>query len=294
MAAAAPAPEGRAGSGPGGEPVRLGGIRGGIPTAADINASMMPRSLRPLAAGRRSGPLRCAACGDALYFHDGRFLPHRGTEPMLPMHVAASRLRNHLRRLAITRIGLIDGDCYLLPFYRMEGSTPDGESTFTLLAMRLGDPWLERPHLPPANLRPWEAPDPGAAGPAGEGQATLRILPPTLTPEEAAARLGEPGWEARRAIEMIHYPFWLMRVGDCGKVEGAWMDGIEAKLILHRIRLTPPVPSGKARAGWTALPAVALLAGALAEPSMALVLAAAAWGVGAPLVHEALLRRWNG
>jgi hypothetical protein len=213
---------------------------------------------------------------------------------MIPMHVAAARLRNHLRRLAIIRLGLIDGDCYLLPYYRMEGSTPDGEDSFTLLGTRLGDARLEHPFLPPGNLRPYQEPDRAAAGPSGEENAILRVLPPTISWREAAARVKDKGWEARRAVELIHYPFWLMRVDDCGKMEGAWMDGIEARLIFHRIRLTPPVPSRRSRAMWSVVPAAAAVAGSLAAPALTLPLAALAWAAGLPMLHGMVMRRWHG
>jgi hypothetical protein len=210
------------------------------------------------------------------------------------MHVAAARLRNHLRRLAITRVDLIDGDCYLLPYYRVEGGGSGGDASWTVLACRLGDARLEDPTLPPADLRPYEAPGEGAAGPAGEGHAALRVIPPTLTWQGAAARSAAEGREASRVVELIHYPFWLMRVGDTGKVEGAWMDGIEARLIFHRIRLAETVPSRGARAGWTLLPAAVAAAGALAEPSLALPVAGAVWLLGIPLLKVGLLGRWNG
>ncbi len=257
--------------------------------------TMLPAAERARLRGARGrGSLRCKACGDTLYLVPGALVPHRGTQLMIPMHVAAARLRNHLRRLAILRLGLIEGDCYLLPYYRVEGATPDGETTFTILAARLGDARLDRAFLPPGDLRAWEEPDPAAAGsPSGAG-AGVRILEPTLSWEEAGRRHAAEGWEARRVLELIHYPFWLMRVHDCGRIEGAWMDAIEAKLIFHRIRLSPPIPSRNARLLWTALPAAAALAGAIAAPAAALPLSLAAWGAGVPLLHAALTRRWNG
>lgn len=282
----------------GGSPLRVppgeaGGIRGGVPSAAAIHATTRPGPAR-ISAEEAVGPLACRRCGEALYRFRGDLLRHRGTAPMLPMHVAAERLRNHLRRLAITRVGLIDGDCYLLPYYRLEGAPPEGDSSTTVLAARLGEARLESPSLPAADLRPYGEPADGAAGPAGEGHAVLRVLPPTISWKEAAARAGKQEGTAAGAAELIHYPFWLMRVGDAGRTEGVWMDGIEARLIFHRIRLAPTMPSRLSRAGWTALPAVAAAAGAVVRPSLALPVAVVTWLAAAPVLHAALLRRWNG
>lgn len=274
-------------------PGDAGGIRGGAPSAAAIQASARPGPKARLVV-EVSGPLSCRECGEALYRFGDTLLRHRGTPPVLPMHVAAARLRNHLRRLAITRVGLIEGDCYLLPYYRVEGAGPEGSGSFTMLAARLGDTRLERPTLPPADLRPYEEPLPGAAGPSGQGHAPMRVLPPALSWKEAAARHAPEGWRPGRAVELIHYPFWLMRVVDTGRLEGVWMDGIEARLIFHRIRLASPMPSRLARAGWTVLPAAAAAAGAVVRPSLALPLAVAAWLASAPVLHAALLRRWHG
>jgi hypothetical protein len=123
------------------------------------------------------------------------------------MAMAADRLRNHLRRLAIVRLGRIEGDCWMLPFLRMEGATPEGDTTFTLLAASLGEERLERAFLPPADIRPWSPPAEGAAGRSGEGHAALRILPPTLTPSVLEARARALGWSVSRVVELIHYPF---------------------------------------------------------------------------------------
>ena len=279
---------------PDGSPAGAGdpGILGGLPTVAAINASARPGS-QAKALTPAAGPVRCRGCGESLYRFGGELLLHRGTPPMLPMHIAAARLRNHLRRLAITRLDLIDGDCYLLPYYRIEGATPDGETEFAALAARMGDARLELPYLPPADLRPWEAPAEGAAGPAGEGHALLRIVPPSMGWREAAGRQDGEGFRADRVRELIHYPFWMMRVGDTGRTEGVWMDGIDARLSFHRMRLPAPMPSKMARAGWVAVPAVMAAAGAAVQPSLALPIAAAAWLASVPLVHS-LLRRWNG
>jgi hypothetical protein len=210
------------------------------------------------------------------------------------MSVAATRLRNHLRRLAILRPGRIEGECYLLPFYRMEGSTPEGDESFTLLAASLGEERLQSPFLPPADLKPFEMPAEGAAGASGRGHAELRVLPPTLTAREAAVRVEPIGWRAERAVELLHYPFWLMRVEDCGKLEGAWVDGIEVKLIHHRMRLASPIPGRGPRLIGTALPALASLALAAALPDLAIPAAAAAWIAGVPLIHLTVLRGWRG
>jgi len=302
--------------------IRLGRaakILGGVPTPADIMAAARPHAERTAAGAaltvgesgergavatqprrREAGPLRCASCDETLYQAGPIVLKHRGAPPMIPMWVAADRLRNHLRRLAITRLGRIDGDCYLLPFIRFEGKTPEGDETFTLLGASIGEERLEATFLPPADLRPYKDPDEGAAGAAGEGSAAIRVLPMTLSFAELRKRAEARGWEATRPVEIIHYPFWLMRVEDCGKLEGAWMDGIEGKQIHHRMRLTPPVPSLKKVAAWALL--VALVAGALAavafraEPGVVAALGAGVgvWLAGAPVLHAALHRSWRG
>jgi hypothetical protein len=253
-----------------------------------------PACGRPAGEAPPPGPGRCPACGVTLYRFPGIALPHRLAGLLLPMSVTADRLRNHLRRLAILRVGRIEGDCYLLPFYRMEGRNAEGEETFTVLAANVGDPRLERALLPPADWKPFEAPAPGAAGSFGSGGAPLRVLMPSLSPEEAAARMARHRWKVDRAVELFHYPFWLMRIEDCGRLEGAWVDGIEARLIHHRIRLTPPVPGGRTLALCTGLPALPALAAAAALPALALPVGAAAWVLAAPLLRSVFTRRWRG
>ena len=267
-----------------------GGIVGGVSTPAEIEAAARP-SVERAATARPEGAVTCASCGERLHRRGDAYLPHRIAKAVLPMWVAADRLRNHLRRLAIVRLGRIDGDCYFLPFIRMEGTTPEGDETFTILAASIGEERLERPFLPAADIKPFEPPEEGSAGGAGTGSAVIRLLPPTI-PKPALVRSVEAvGWRPSRELELIHYPFWLMRVEDRGRIEGAWMDGIEGRLIHHRIRLTPPIPARGAVARLTALPAAA--AGALAAP-LALPGAAAAWTAGIPLLYYALLRRWRG
>jgi len=273
-----------------------GGIRGGVPSPEEIHLTTLPHAERvALKEARQRGARPCAKCGETLYRVGGHVLRHRIASIFLPMHVAAARLRNHLRRLAITRVGPIEGDCYFLPYYRMEGASPEGDETFTLLAVRLGDERLERPFLPPADLRPFEKPAEGAAGPSGEGHAAVRVLEPAMTPEEAAERAEGLGFKAERPVELIHYPFYLMRVEDCGRVEGAWMDGIEAKLQFHRLRLAPPVPGRREKAVATLVPAAAAaLAGAFLPLPAGLIAGAAIWAAGAPFLHAAVTRRWRG
>ncbi len=276
-------------------PARASRIQGGIPTSEEMESTARTHAERTaVRARRRHGPVRCRACGDAVYRMGDRALPHRLPSLILPMNVAAARLRNHLRRLAIVRVGRIDGDCYLVPFYRVEGRTPDGEESFTLLAASLGEPRLERPFLPPADYRPFGEPAPGAAGVSGTRHAALRTLRPTLDPEEAASRARRFDWRVTRTVELFHYPFWLMRVEDCGRTEGAWVDGVEARLIHHRLRLAPPVPGRRARALMTALPAAASAGVAAAWPALGIPVAVAAWAAGAPLLYASLLRRWRG
>jgi len=242
-----------------------------------------------------AGPRSCPSCGEKLYRIGGELLRHRIASIFLPMHVTAARLRNHLRRLAITRVGPIEGDCYFLPYYRMEGSSPEGDETFTLLAVNLGDERLERPFLPPADMKPFEQPARDAAGPSGEGNAPVRVLDPSMTPEEAAARVAPLGFKVSRPLELIHYPFYLMRVEDCGRIEGAWLDGIEAKLIRHRLRLAPPVPGRKTKAAACFFPAAAAaMAGAFAPAPFGVALVAAIWAAGAPLLYAMLTRSWRG
>jgi hypothetical protein len=210
------------------------------------------------------------------------------------MAMAADRLRNHLRRRAITRLGRIEGDCYLLPFVRFEGTTPEGDETFTLLAASIGEERLEAPFLPPADIRPFETPAEGAAGSSGDGTAVLRVQPATIDEERLRARAGARGWSVTRGVELIHYPFWLLRVEDRGRIEGAWMDGIEGKMIHHRLLLPAPSPSLRRIAPWTSAPAAVTAAAALAAPGAAIPLAIATWAASIPLLHGAILRRWRG
>jgi hypothetical protein len=240
------------------------------------------------------GPVRCAGCGETLYRMGKDLFLHRGAAPVLTMAMAADRLRNHLRRLAIVRLGRIEGDCYLLPFFRMEGKTPEGDETFTVLGASLGEERLERAFLLPADIRRYETPAEGAAGASGAQHAALRVLAPTLPQLLLRARVESVGWSVSRTLELIHYPFWLMRVEDCGRVEGAWMDGIEGKIIHHRMRLSPPLPSRSRVAAVAAIPAAAACAAALAGSGGELSWAAAVWTLAVPVVHTAFLRNWRG
>ena len=80
---------------------------------------------------------------------------HLVATPVIDHGGAADRLRNHLRRRAITRIGLIRGDLYFLPYRLMQGKGPEGEKTFHVLAAELGEPRLTRLDLPAADLKPF-------------------------------------------------------------------------------------------------------------------------------------------
>jgi len=279
------------------EAARGGRVVGGVPTSAEIESTRVPFADR--AAARRGGfegALRCGACGETLIRLGASLLRHRGVAPVITMAMAADRLRNHLRRRAIVRPGRIDGDCYLLPFVRFEGATPEGDETFTILAASIGEERLETTFLHPADVRPWEPPSPGAAGPSGAGDATLRILPPTLYEGALRARAAARGWSVTRSVELIHYPFWLMRVEDSGRLEGAWMDGIEGKMIFHRLLLPSPLPSTRKALLVAAVPAIAAsLAGVvMASPAAGLAAGAAAWVASIPLLHGTLLRSWRG
>ena len=259
----------------------------------------MPRAAecpvcRGLVGAEAGSATRCASCGETLYRREGGLIPHRIATAVLPMWVVADRLRNHLRRLAIVRVGRIEGDCYFLPFVRMEGGDPEGDGPEMLLAASIGEERIERVCLPAADLRPFEPPEAGAAGRSGDAPATVRILWPTLPKHALAARVERQGWSPSREVELVHFPFWLMRAEDRGRIEGVWMDGIEGRLIHHRIRLTPPLPSRGDLAILTALPAAAALAAGAVAPPLAMPAAAMAWALSVPLAHSALLRRWRG
>jgi ssDNA-binding Zn-finger/Zn-ribbon topoisomerase 1 len=275
-------------------PPARGGILDGVPTAAEMESTALPHAARAAARRPEGGPGRCPACGEAVYRAGREAFRHRGAAPVLTMAAAADRLRNHLRRLAIVRAGRIDGDCYVLPYLRAEGRTPDGEASFALLAASLGEERLEIAFLPPADVRPFEPPGEGAAGRSGAEAAAVRVLPATLPPGRLSSRVEAQGWSIARFVELIHYPFWLMRVEDCGRLHGAWMDAIEGKLIHHRMRLARPIPRRGALAGWTMLPAAAAGAAALLAPGGGLAAAAAAWALGVPWIHAGVLRRWGG
>ena len=285
------------------QPTGPGKILGGVPTAAEIELTRLPaaeRQARAAAAASkggalsREGPLRCASCGERLYRIGSTIWRHRGVQPVLTMAMAADRLRNHLRRRAIVRPGRIDGDCYLLPFVRFEGTTPEGDETFTLLAASIGEERLEAPFLPPADVRPFEPPAEGAAGSSGSGRALLRVQPPSINEDRLRARAEALGSKATRSVELIHFPFWLLRVEDRGRIEGAWMDGVEGKVIHHRFLLPAPSPSFRQIAPWTSAPAVVTAAAALAAPGAAIPLAIGAWAASIPMMHAAILRRWRG
>ncbi|HZE88656.1 MAG TPA: hypothetical protein VE404_03865 [Verrucomicrobiae bacterium] len=269
-------------------PPGAGRILGGVPTAEEIERTRLASADR--AALRERGPagaMRCGSCGDALYQLGGAVLKHRAAAPVVTMAMAADRLRNHLRRRAILRPGRIEGDCYLLPFVRFEGSTPEGDETFALLAASIGEERLEAPFLPPADLKPFETPAEGAAGASGCGQAVLRVQPPSIAEEALRERAASRGWRADRSVELIHFPFWLMRVEDTGRLEGAWMDGIEGKMIHHRLLLPSPVSSGKRLALWAAIPAAGAAVAASALPGAALPAALVVWAGAAAIFRAA-------
>ncbi len=170
---------------------------------------------------------------------------------VLDRGATADRLRNHLRRRAIVRPGLIEGDPYLLPFRRAVGRGPEGETGFHLLAAEIGDARLQRVNLPDADLKPFDA----AARPGG-----MRLVEPTLDDEQMRVRGAALGWEVSSLEDLVYYPFWLMRVEDSGRTEGAWMDGVEGRIILHGLKVPSPLPS--TRTTGLALAPAALLMGA--------------------------------
>jgi len=169
--------------------------------------------------------------------------------PVLDRGGVSDRLRNHLRRRAITRLGLIEGDLYMLPFFRVTGLGPEGETSFHVMAAETGDPRLTRLNLLPADLKPF---DPAALPPE------IRVMPQTSSESFVRQRAQDLGWRADTLDELIHYPFWLMRIEDSGRFEGGWIDGVEGKLIQHTLRVPPPVPSLKRCAILLALPAAAM------------------------------------
>src|SRR5262245_58830912 len=169
--------------------------------------------------------------------------------PVLDRGGSADRMRNHLRRRAITRLGLIEGDLYMLPFWRVSGRGPQGETTFHMLAAEIGEPRMSRANLPPADLKPFDA----TALPAG-----ARVLPHTRNEDHIRRSAAHLGWQADSLDELIHYPFWLMRLEDSGRIEGGWIDGVEGKVIHHALRVPPPVLSLKRCAILLAVPAAAM------------------------------------
>lgn len=181
---------------------------------------------------------------------------HLMAAPVLDRGGAADRFRNHLRRRAITRVGLIEGDLYLLPFWRCSGAGPEGETTFHLLAVEIGDVRLHRASLPPADLRPYEA----TAAPVGAHP--IEAAAGQEAESQVRARGASLGWRVDALEELIHYPFWLMRIEDSGRVEGGWIDGVEGKIIHHSLKVPPPTPT-LARSAWL-LATPAALAAAIA------------------------------
>lgn len=210
--------------------------------------------------------------------------PHMMAVPVLDRGGAADRLRNHLRRRAITRTGLIEGDLYMLPYWRATGQGPEGETTFHLLAAELGDSRLLRLNLPPANLKPFDA----AALPRGS-----RVVDATRDEAVLRERAGRIGWRVDTLDQLVQFPFWMMRVEDSGRQEGAWIDAVEGRLILHSLKVPSPAPSVREILVMLA-PAAALMgAGALLMrgfPGRALWAVVVAAGGGAVVSHL-LLRR---
>lgn len=192
--------------------------------------------------------------------------------PVLDRGGAADRMRNHLRRRAITRLGLIEGDLYMLPFWRVSGRGPEGETTFHMLAAETGDPRLMRANLLPADLKPFDA---------GALPAATRVLPQTRDEAQVKSHAEHLGWRADSLDEMIHYPFWMMRIEDSGRIEGGWIDGIEGRVIHHTLRVPPPVPALKRCAILLGVPAVAMAVSTLLSGDRwspwPVIIAAGAW-----------------
>lgn len=180
---------------------------------------------------------------------------HLMAVPVLDRGGASDRIRNHLRRRGITRPGMIEGDLYFLPFRRAVGRGPEGESEFHLLAAEVGDSRLHRANLPPADMKPFDRMSlPGEA----------RLLRVTHSEASLPARAAALGWHAATLEELIHYPFWMVRILDCGRTEGAWIDGVEGKVIHHLLKAPPPVPPARWCAAAAAAPALLMGAGVLA------------------------------
>lgn len=201
--------------------------------------------------------------------------------PVLDRGGTADRIRNHLRRRAITRPGLIEGDLYMLPWWRCSGLGPEGERTFHILAAEVGDARLHRADLPPADLKPF---DPSAL-PDG-----ARLLPATQDEPRVRARAAALGWRVDSIEELIHYPFWLMRIEDSGRIEGGWIDGVEGRVIHHALKVPPPVPSLKRCAWILAIPAALMAAAAQVLGPRGPVFAAVVILMAGPLIVR-LLRR---
>ncbi len=207
-------------------------------------------------------------------------MQHLLARPVIDHGGAADRVRNHLRRRAITRVGRIEGDLYLLPYLRATGVGPEGEGTFHLLAAELGDPRIRLAHLPPADLAPFDA----TVLPAG-----ARLMPATQRDDQVREAGEAIAWRPRSFEALVHYPFWLMRVEDCGRVEGAWIDAVEGRLIHHTIGSAAPLPSLR-RCALLLAPPAALAAlpalGGLPAAALAAGSAAAALAAGALVVLE--------
>ena len=201
--------------------------------------------------------------------------------PVLDRGGTADRIRNHLRRRAITRPGLIEGDLYMLPWWRCSGLGPEGETTFHILAAEVGDARLHRADLPPADLKPF---DPSSL-PEG-----ARLLTATQDEPRVKARAAALGWRVDSLEALIHYPFWLMRIEDSGRTEGGWIDGVEGRIIHHTLKVPPPVPSLKQSAWMLAVPAALMAGGALAFGAGWAVWAAVVVVLADPLIVRYLNR----
>lgn len=194
--------------------------------------------------------------------------PHLMARPVLDRGGAADRLRNHLRRRAITRLGLIEGDLYMLPYWRAAGRGPEGETTFHLLAAELGDARLLRVNLPAADLHPFE--------PASAPSEAL-VVHASRSERAITVKAASIGWRVDALEELIHYPFWLMRVEDSGRFEGAWIDGVEGRVIHHALKVPAPIPTVKQSAIMLAAPAALMAAAALSTDDLVLLAAATAF-----------------
>jgi hypothetical protein len=172
--------------------------------------------------------------------------PHLIASPLLGVDDAAARLREDLPPRA-----RVDGDLYLLPYRRVIVMGPLGRTRLDVLSASLGDPRLHGVRLPAVDFSPFS----DAGVPAG-----ARLVAATATDEEIRRRAESFRCQVQRLEQLLHFPFWHLRLREGGRVDGAWVDAVEGTVIVHNLPARPAAPSRAESAAVLAVPASAMAA----------------------------------